>query len=161
MGFKINNIKLEIEKIIERYRNKKGALIPLLQDVQEIYGYVPKDAVFIIAKELSFHPVDIFGILSFYSQFYMSPRGKNTVKVCLGTACHVMGGGEILNFISGKLGINEGETTEDGVFTLERVACLGCCGMSPVVSINDDFYGRCEIKNLGRILESYNTRKSE
>jgi len=91
----------------------------------------------------------------------MSPRGKNTVKACLGTACHVMGGDEILNFLTEKLNVNEGETTKDGAFTLERVACLGCCGMAPFVSINDDFYGRCEIKNAGKILESYTAGDSE
>ncbi len=146
---------VELAKIIDRYRNKKGIVIPLLQDVQELYGYVPKDAVFIIAREFSLHPVDIFGILSFYSQFYTAPRGENTVRVCLGTACHVMGSKQILNFFMEKLVVKEGETSKDGVFTLERVVCLGCCGMAPVVTINDDFYGRCDIKKAGEILQSY------
>lgn len=151
----INNIQLEIRRLIEKYTNKKGILIPLLQDIQDLYGYVPKEAVFIIAKTLSLHPIDIFGILSFYSQFYMEPRGKNTIKVCLGTACHVMGGSEIIKYFSENLEIEEGETTKDGNFTLEKVMCLGCCGMAPVVAINNDFYGRFEIKKAQDILEGY------
>ncbi len=134
-----NYLMADISEIIERYRNKKGIVIPLLQDVQELYGYVPKEAVFIIAKELSLHPVDIYGILTFYSQFYTAPRGKNTIKVCLGTACHVMGSKELLNFFEQKLNVKEGETSKDGIFTLERVVCLGCCGMAPVVTVNDNF----------------------
>lgn len=148
---------VELAKIIQRYRNKKGIVIPLLQDVQELYGYVPKEAVFIIAREFSLHPVEIFGVLSFYSQFYMAPRGENILKVCVGTACHVMGSKQILNFFIEKLKIKEGETTKDGAFSLERVACLGCCGMAPVVTVNEDFYGRCEIRKASGILQGYTT----
>lgn len=145
----------DMNEIIEKYRNKKGIVIPLLQDVQELYGYVPKEAVFIIAKEFSLHPVDIYGILSFYSQFYMTPRGKNTIRVCLGTACHVMGSQKLLHYFKEKLDTNEGETTKDGAYTLERVACLGCCGMAPVVTVNDDFYGRCNIQKADEILQGH------
>jgi NADH-quinone oxidoreductase E subunit len=154
-----NYLMADISEIIERYRSKKGIVIPLLQEVQELYGYVPKEAVFIIAKELSLHPVNIYSILTFYSQFYTAPRGKNTVRVCLGTACHVMGSKELLNFFEQKLNVKEGETSKDGSFTLERVVCLGCCGMAPVVTVNDNFYGRCEIKKADDILQSY--RESE
>ncbi len=157
----INNIQPEIIKLIEKYHNKKGILIPLLQDIQELYGYVPKEAVFIIAKTLSLHPVDIYGILSFYSQFHMEPKGKNTIKVCLGTACHVMGGNEIIKYFSENLKIQDGETTNDGIFTLEKVMCLGCCGMAPVVAVNENFYGRCEIKKAGEILKNYSKRDKE
>lgn len=144
---------LEIENIIEKYSNKKGVLVPILQDVQEIYGYVPKEAVFLIAKSLNVPPVDIYSILSFYSQFYMEPRGENIIKVCLGTACHVMGSAEILDFFSNELNIKEGETTKDNRITLEKVMCLGCCGMAPVVTINENFYGRCEIGKASQILK--------
>ena len=154
-----NYLMADISEIIERYRNKKGIVIPLLQDVQELYGYVPKEAVFIIAKELSLHPVDIYGILTFYSQFYTAPRGKNTIKVCLGTACHVMGSKELLNFFEQKLNVKEGETSKDGIFTLERVVCLGCCGMAPVVTVNDNFYDRCDIKKAEEILQNYRERE--
>ncbi len=129
----------------------------MLQDVQELFGYVPKEAALMIAKSLNFHPVDIFSILSFYSQFYIEPRGENIIKVCLGTACHVMGSAEILDYFSKELNIKEGETTKDNLFTLEKVMCLGCCGMAPVVTVNDNFYGRCEIRKTGHILKDLAT----
>ena len=151
----------DTKKIIQQYRNKKGVLIPLLQDIQAVYGYVPKEAIDLIAKELSFYPVEIYGVLTFYTQFYLNPRGEHIIKVCQGTACHVMGGKEILDYLSNKLGIGEGETTKDGVFSLERVACLGCCGMAPVVMIDNDFYGRCTIQKLDELLEKYKSKKVE
>jgi len=149
-----------MEEIIGKYRAKKGVLIPLLQDVQAIYGYVPKEAVELISKELSIFPVEIYGVLTFYTQFYLTPRGKHTIKVCQGTACHVMGGGEILDYLSDTLRIREGETTADGIFSLERVACLGCCGMAPVIMIDDNFYGKCTIKKMDDILNNYQREKS-
>jgi len=148
-------------KIIQRYRKKKGILIPLLQDIQAIYGYVPKESVELISEELSIFPVDIYGILTFYTQFFLTPRGRHIVKVCQGTACHVMGGKEILDYLSDKLGIGEGETTGDGTFSLERVACLGCCGMAPVIVIDNDFYGRCGIQKGDKLLDKYRLRKAK
>lgn len=145
----------EAKKIIQKYRREKGALIPLLQDIQAIYGYVPREAVELISTELSIYPVRIYGILTFYAQFYLTPRGKHIIKVCQGTACHVMGGKEILDYLSDKLRVNEGETTQDGMFSLERVACLGCCGMAPVVVIDDNFYGRCTIQKVNKLLGRY------
>ena len=99
--------------------------------------------------------MEIYGVLTFYAQFYLTPRGKHTIRVCQGTACHVMGGKEILDYLSRKLGIQEGETTKDGVFSLERVACLGCCGMAPVVQVDDDFYGNCTIQMMDEMLKKY------
>lgn len=151
----------DTRKIIQRYREKKGILIPLLQDIQAIYGYIPQESIEVISEELSIYPVEIYGILTFYAQFYLTPRGRHTIKVCQGTACHVMGGKEILDYLSDKLGIGEGETTEDGIFSLERVACLGCCGMAPVVVIDNNFYGRCTIQNIDRLLDKYYSKKAE
>jgi len=145
----------DIKKIIQRYHNKKGILISLLQDIQDTYGYVPAESVELMSRELSIYPVDIYGILTFYAQFRLSPRGRHIIKVCQGTACHVMGGKEILDYLSDKLGISEGETTEDGMFSLERVACLGCCGMAPVVVIDNNFYGRCTIQRIDKLLDNY------
>ena len=136
------------KKLIKQYSGKKGALIPLLQAIQKEYGYVPEESIELVAKELSILPVQIYEVLTFYDQFHLKPRGKHTIKVCQGTACHVMGGKEILGYISNKLGIKEGETTDDGMFSLERVACLGCCGMAPVVVIDDDFYGNCTYQKI-------------
>jgi len=151
----------DTKKIIQRYRNQKGVLIPLLQDIQAVYGYVPVESIELISKELSIYPVKIYGILTFYTQFYLTPRGRHTIKVCQGTACHVMGGKAILDHLSNKLGINEGETTADDVFSLERVACLGCCGMAPVVVIDGDSYGRCTIQEVGKLLDNYRLGKAK
>jgi len=149
----------DIKKIIQKYRKKNGTLIPILQDIQAIYGYVPEESIELISRELSIYPVDIYGILTFYTQFHLTPRGKHTIKVCQGTACHVMGGKEILDYLSDKLGISEGETTKDGMFSLERVACLGCCGMAPVVVIDNNFYGRCTIQKVDKLLNNYQLEK--
>ena len=145
----------DTKKIIQRYRKEKGVLIPLLQDIQAVYGYVPAESIELISRELSIYPVRIYGILTFYTQFYLTPRGRYTIKVCQGTACHVMGGKDILDYISDRLGISEGETTTDGMFSLERVACLGCCGMAPVVVIDNHFYGKCTIQRAGKLLDNY------
>ena len=147
------------KKAIERYRKKKGALIPLLQDIQAIYGYVPRESIELVSKKLSIYPVNIYGILTFYAQFYLEPRARHTIKTCQGTACHVMGGKEILDYLSDKLGVTEGRTTKDGLFSMERVACLGCCGMAPVLVIDNDFYGRCKIQDIDKLLDKYRPRK--
>ena len=151
----------ETRKIIQQYDKKKGILIPLLQEIQAVYGYVPKESVELISKELDIYPVEIYGILTFYTQFYLTPRGKHTISVCQGTACHVMGGREILNYLLNKLGIKEGETTKEGIFSMERVACLGCCGMAPVVVIDDNFYGRCTIQKIDALVEKYCSEEVE
>lgn len=143
----------DIESLIQKYKDKKGNLIPILQDIQELFGYVPKEAVYLVAKSFNCHPVDIYSILTFYSHFYIYPRGRHIIKVCLGTACHVMGSAEILKFYEQKLYVKEGETTSDGSFTLEKVMCLGCCGMAPVVSIDESFFGRCDINKAEKILK--------
>lgn len=156
------NVDLSPAKtLIEKYSQKKGALIPLLQDIQAAYGYVPDDAVQLVAKELSIFPVEIYGVLTFYTQFYLTPRGKHTIRVCQGTACHVMGAKGLFDYLLEKLEVEEGETTKDGFFTVERVACLGCCGMAPVIMIDDDFYGRCTIQNIEETWNKYRSETAE
>jgi NADH-quinone oxidoreductase E subunit len=145
----------DIKKEINKYPDKKGILIPVLQDIQAKYGYVPSEAVSLIAKELSIYPIDIYGILTFYAQFHLNPRGQHIITVCQGTACHVMGGKAILDYFAKLLDVAVGETTKDGMFTLERVACLGCCGMAPVVMIDKDFYGGCTIQSVEKLLDKY------
>lgn len=143
------------KKIIEKYQGKKGILIPLMQDVQKEYGFIPKEVVQFVADAFQLYPSEIYGVLTFYTQFYLTPRGKHTIKVCQGTACHVMGGKELLDYISDKLQIKDGGTTDDGLFSLERVACLGCCGMAPVIMVDEDFYGGCDFKKVDQILDKY------
>lgn len=148
------------EALIEKYSQKKGALIPLLQDIQAAYGYVPDEAVQVVARELSIFPVEIYGVLTFYTQFHLTPRGKHTIRVCQGTACHVMGAKGLFDYLLNKLKVEEGETTEDGLFTVERVACLGCCGMAPAIMIDEDFYGRCTIQNVEETWEKYRSENA-
>ena len=145
----------DIKKVVNKYPDKKGVLIPVLQDVQIKYGYIPNEAVPLIAQELSIYPIDIYGVLTFYAQFHLSPRGQHVITVCQGTACHVMGGKAILDYIARLLDVTVGETTKDGVFTLDKVACLGCCGMAPVVMIDKDFYGACTIQSVEQLLDKY------
>ena len=149
----------DIERIVKNHGGEKGTLIPILQDIQGFYGYVPEESVRVIARELSMFPVEVYGVLTFYAQFHLAPRGKHIIKVCQGTACHVMGGKDILDYLSNNLGIIDGETTEDGMFSLERVACLGCCGMAPVIMIDDDFHGRCTIQKMIELLQQYRSGK--
>ncbi|MDD5614058.1 MAG: NADH-quinone oxidoreductase subunit NuoE [Candidatus Omnitrophica bacterium] len=151
MGLDVSKLK----EIVVQYSGKKGMLIPILQKIQSIYGYVPAQAIDVVAEELSISPVRIYGVLTFYKQFYLKPRGKHIIKVCQGTACHVMGGKEILEYLEDKMSIREGQTTEDGFFSLERVACLGCCGMAPVVMIDDNFYGRCSVQKIEDLLKRF------
>jgi len=149
----------DTKKIIQRYRKQKGVLIPILQDIQAVYGYVPKESIDLLSRELSIYPVEIYGVLTFYTQFHLIPQGKHTIKACQGTACHIMGGKDILNYLMEKFKVGEGQTTSDGMFTLERVACLGCCGMAPVVMVDNDFYGRCTIQEVETLLDKYRPKK--
>lgn len=144
-----------VEELVERHRGQRGVLIPLLQRVQEIYGYVPKEAVDLLARELDVYPVQIYGILTFYAFFRLTPRGKHTIKVCLGTACHVMGSQDILDYLCHKLGVRPGETTADGQFTVERVACVGCCGMAPVVVVDEQPFGHTTIQKADELVARY------
>ncbi|MHC4159348.1 MAG: NADH-quinone oxidoreductase subunit NuoE [Planctomycetota bacterium] len=149
----------DTKKIIKRYRKQKGVLIPILQDIQAAYGYIPKESIDLLSRELSIYPVEIYGVLTFYAQFHLMPQGEHTIKACQGTACHVMGGKDILNYLMEKFKVDEGQTTPDGMFTLERVACLGCCGMAPVVMVDNDFYGRCTIQQAEALLDKYRPKK--
>ncbi|MDY6855126.1 MAG: NADH-quinone oxidoreductase subunit NuoE [Thermodesulfobacteriota bacterium] len=141
--------------VIDRFRGQKGAIIPLLQEIQEIYGYVPREAIDLVSQEMEIYPVQIYGILTFYTQFRLTPRGEHTLKVCLGTACHVMGGKNIFDYISTEMKVKAGDTTQDGKFTLERVACVGCCGMAPVLVVDDQTFGNCTIQSIEELLKEY------
>lgn len=131
-----------IDPLIENYRNKKGNMIPILQGIQEIYGYIPKDAFAKVSKETGLELSDMYGVVTFYAQFRLNPVGKYIIKVCHGTACHVQNANAITDAIQDALKVKDGDTTEDGLFTLESVACLGCCSLAPVMMIGDETYGK-------------------
>ena len=131
----------DLEPILEGFKEEKWALIPLLQQVQGKYGYIPPDTIEPIARSLRLFPSEVQGVVTFYSQFYTTPRGKNIIRVCRGTACHVKGAPRIVDRLERNLGVRVGETTPDGQFSLETVRCLGCCGLSPVVTVAEDLYG--------------------
>jgi len=148
------NLK-KLEKIIEPYKNIKGALIPILQKTQEEFGYLSEEAMNYIAESLKINPSDVYGVASFYAQFRFTPMGKYVIKTCHGTACHV-GGIKILDaMLKEKLGIVNGETTKDGLFTIHEVACLGCCSLAPVVMINEKTYGKLTNDKLSKIIDQY------
>lgn len=144
-----------LQELFEQYRGYKGALIPMLQGAQEIYGYLPKEVLERIAKELGIPFSKVFGVATFYAQFHLKPRGRNIVRVCQGTACHVRGGAKILEAVKEHLGVESGETTDDLRFTLEPVACIGCCGLSPCMMVNEDTHGRLVPNAIPDILEKY------
>ncbi len=147
-------------KILEHYPpNDRSNLIALLQDVQEIYGYLPENDLRAIAEYLNISMSSIYGVATFYNQFRLTPLGKNIIRVCRGTACHVKSSANILTALETELGIKSGETTRDKNFTLETVACIGACSIAPVININEDYYGRATIKEIPKILAKY--RKSE
>ena len=130
-----------LEPCLQKYALVPGSLITILQNAQEIYGYLPVDVILHISKRTGIKVTKIMGVATFYSQFRLQPVGKYLIMLCQGTACHVNGSLQIEKIINEYLGIKDGETTEDGLFTLKNVACLGCCSLSPVMMINDDTYG--------------------
>lgn len=146
---------LELEKVFAVYRGKKGALIPVLQKAQDIYGYLPVETLKEISRNLQIPVSKIYGVVTFYAQFHLKPRGRNIIRVCLGTACHVRGGAKISEAVTKAVGIKDGETTEDLRYTFESVACLGACGLAPVMMVNDETHGRLTPDMVKGLLEKY------
>lgn len=144
-----------LEAAIKRFSGTKGALIPLLQEAQEIYGYLPGEVMKKIAAALKVPFSRVYGVVTFYTQFHLQPRGRNIIRVCQGTACHVRGVARVLDAISGELGVGKNETTPDGRFTLETVACIGSCGLAPVIMINEETHGRLTPDGVPAVLEKY------
>jgi NADH-quinone oxidoreductase subunit E len=143
-----------------RYDGAPGELIPLLQSAQDHFGYIPRRAISYISSVTGISESDIYGVITFYSQFRLQPMGKYVVRACAGTACHVSGAKTIIETIEDELGIEVGDTTEDGLFTLNTVACIGCCSLAPVIMINDDTHGRLTPASLRKLLRDYR-RKEE
>ena len=142
-----------MDSLIEKHKTKKGNLIPLLQGVQELYGYVPHDAFLKLHKDVGLKLADMYGVATFYAQFRLNPVGKHIIKVCHGTACHVQNAMKLTEALMDSLKINDGETTEDNLFTLESVACLGCCSLAPVMMIGDETYGKLDGKKSVKIIK--------
>lgn len=151
-----------LDKILSRYRHTTGKIIPVLQETQDVFGYIPEDAIKKIADALNIPSSEIYGVATFYGQFHLQARGKHIIRVCTGTACHVQGGGKVLEAIAKTLGLSGGvRTTEDLMFTLEPVACLGACGMAPVIMINEDAYGRVTPEDVPKIIALYEEKDGE
>ncbi len=150
-----------IDDIIERYQSTKGALIPVLQSTQNLLGYLPKEVLIHISDKLDIPYSEIAGVVTFYSYFTTVPRGKHTVRVCLGTACYVRGGKEVLDAMSKELGIEVGQTTEDRQFTLEIGRCFGACGLAPVVMIDDAVHQRVKPSRIKQLIDPYRVDMAE
>lgn len=136
-------------------RKQEGALIPLLQSAQESYGYIPEKAIHYISELVNIPAADIYGVVTFYSQFRLNPPGKYIIRICEGTACHVNGAGSIIRVLQNELGIGVDETTADGLFTLQSVACLGCCSLAPVFMIDDETYGNLDAPKIKQVIKKY------
>ena len=145
----------ELEAWLSEHKNTPGAAMPALQKAQEIYGYLPLEVQQMVAKGLQMPVEEIYGIATFYSQFSLTPKGQYKISVCLGTACYVKGSGDIYDKLQQILGIEGGECTEDGKFSLDACRCIGACGLAPVMTINDDVYGRLTGDELEDILAKY------
>lgn len=145
----------KLDEILAKYEGQKGVLIPIMQDVQNLYNYLPKAALEYVSRKLDVPMAEIYGVVTFYSLFHLNPRGKYIIRCCQGTACHVRGGASILNALEAQLGIKPGETTADGRFTLETVACLGACGLAPVMQIDEDTHGRMTAEKVKTVLAEY------
>ena len=141
--------------MIARYDGVAGKMMPILQEAQEIYGYLPIEVQKIIARETGVSLEEIYGIISFYAQFKLNPDGKVAIAVCLGTACYVKGSGELIEAIESDLGIASGSTSADGKFSLEATRCIGACGLAPVLTINGEVYGRLTKADIPGILAKY------
>ncbi len=147
--------KEKLLQVIDKHKGQKGALIPVLHEAQEIYGYLPIEVQEIISEHLCIPMSEIYGVVTFYTQFTTNPKGQYKIAVCLGTACYVKGSGLILDKIKEKLGIDVGECTPDGKYSIDATRCIGACGLAPVLTINDDVYGRLTVDDIDGILEKY------
>lgn len=145
----------EVRQTIEEHRNVKGALIPVLHKIQNLYGYLPEDLLKLVSEELKVAMSEIYGVASFYSFFSLEPKGEHVIRVCLGTACYVKGSQLILDELSKQLNVEVGKTTNDGKFTLEATRCLGACGLAPAMMIDEKVYGRLSPEHVTDILKEY------
>ena len=145
----------KLYEVIAKYKGTEGALIPILHGAQEIYGYLPIEVQKIVADELGKSLTEVYGVVTFYAQFSLYPKGEYAISVCLGTACYVKGSGSILEEIKKQLNVEVGKCTADGKFSLEATRCIGACGLAPVMTINDEVYGKLVVDDVQGILSKY------
>ena len=148
----------KLDEIVAKYKDTRGALIPVLHEAQEVYGYLPLEVQRVIAEKLNIPLAEVYGVVSFYTQFSIYPKGQYQINVCMGTACYVKGANEVLDKFRTRLSIDVGECTEDGKFSLEACRCIGACGLAPVVTINDEVYGKLTADDVDGILDDYEAR---
>jgi len=145
----------KLMEVIECHKGDEGAIIPVLHEAQEIYGYLPIEVQTMVAEGLNVSLAEIYGVVTFYTQFSLSPKGQYNISVCLGTACYVKGSGDILDKIKEILGIEVGECTPDGKFSINATRCIGACGLAPVLTVNEDVFGRLTVGEIPDILKKY------
>jgi len=149
----------DLTSIIDRHPQEKKALIPILQDIQAEYNYLPREALILVSDVLRISIIDIISVASFYNAFSLAPRGKHVITICMGTACHVRGAPMIFDEFKRKLNIQEGETTPDNLFTLETVNCLGACALGPIVVIDGDYHGQMKIRRVDKLIKKFGPDK--
>lgn len=145
----------QLRAVIEAHKEQQGALMPVLQEAQSIYGYLPIEVQRMIAEGLNVPLEEVYGVVTFYAQFSLNPKGKYNIGVCLGTACYVKGSQEVYDKVSEVLNIKGGEVTDDGLFSLEATRCIGCCGLAPVMTVGDDVYGKLTADMIPDIIKKY------
>lgn len=145
----------QLMAVIEKHKGQEGAVIPVLHEAQDIYGYLPIEVQEMISDGLNVPLAEIYGIVTFYAQFSLNPKGRYQIGVCLGTACYVKGSGDILEKVKELLGIDVGECTPDGLFSIDATRCIGACGLAPVLTVNDDVYGRLVVDDIEDIINKY------
>lgn len=145
----------QLMAVIAEHKDQKGAVIPVLHKAQDIYGYLPIEVQEMISEGLGVPLAEIYGVVTFYTQFSLNPKGKYHISVCLGTACYVKGSGDVLEKVKEILGIDVGECTPDGLFSIDATRCIGACGLAPVLTVNDDVYGRLSVDDVADIIKKY------
>ena len=150
-----DNNRKDVRKMLEKYTTDKDNLIQILNEVQEHYGYIPQFAQKEISEYLNIPMAEVYGVITFYSRFTLEPKGKYNIAVCLGTACFVKGSEAILDKIKEKLGIDVGQTTADGKFSIEATRCIGACGLAPVFTVNDEVHGKATVEMVDEVIEKY------
>lgn len=145
----------KLQAVIDKYKDTNGPMMPVMQQAQEIFGALPFEVQDFIAKGLGVSITEVYGVATFYSQFALEPKGKHVISVCLGTACYVRGVQPVLEKLAKELNVEVGKTTEDKMFTLEATRCLGCCGLAPVLMVDEEVHGRLTVDDVGTILAKY------